>query len=117
MHAISAFLLLAVQVPATTQDSTLAASPIARIEVSPANPTMVAQDTLRITARALDASGAPVPNVRYRFTGSSGARFEARVDSTGLVRSGSTGTIPVTVVALVPGTRPVTRVVDVRMVP
>jgi hypothetical protein len=118
MH-VSVLFLLAVQVPATAQDSTLLlpASPIARIEVSPANPTMVAQDTLRLTARALDASGAPVPNVRYRFTGSSGARFEARVDSTGLVRSGSTGTIPVTVVALVPGTRPVTRVVDVRMVP
>src|SRR4029078_2455789 len=36
---------------------------------------------------------------------------------TGLVRSGSTGTIPVTVVALVPGTRPVTEVVEVKMVP
>jgi hypothetical protein len=117
MHAVSVLLLLAVQVP-TTQDSTLLPpSPIARIEVTPANPTMVAQDTLQLTARALDAAGAPVPNVRYRFTGSSGARFEGRVDSTGLVRSGSTGTIPVTVVALVPGTRPVTRVVDVRMVP
>jgi len=78
---------------------------------------MVAQDTLRLTAKAFDAAGAPVPNVRYRFVGSGGARFEARVDSTGLVRSGSTGTIPVTVVALVPGTRPVTRVVDVRMLP
>ena len=117
MHPVSALLLLAAQVPATSQDSALAASPIVRIEVTPANPTMVAQDTLRLTARALDASGAPVPNVRYRFTGSSGARFEARVDSTGLVRSGSTGTIPVTVVAFVPGTRPITRVVDVRMLP
>jgi uncharacterized protein YjdB len=39
------------------------------------------------------------------------------VDTTGLVRSGSTGTIPVTVVALVPGTRPVTEVVEVKMLP
>ena len=110
-------LLISLQVQPTTQESTLPASPIARLEVSPTNPTMVAQDTLRLTARALDASGAVVPDVRYRFVPSSSARFEGRVDSTGLVRSGSTGTIPVTVIALVPGTRPVTRVVEVRMLP
>jgi hypothetical protein len=92
-----------------------APSPIARLVVSPANPTMTAQDTLRLTAQALDASGAPVPNVRYRFVQSNSARFEGRVDTTGLVRSGSTGTIPVTVIAIVPGTRPVTQVVEVKM--
>ena len=78
---------------------------------------MMAQDTLRLTAQALDASGKPVENVRFRYIGSGGARFEGRVDTTGLVRSGSTGTIPVTVVALVPGTRPVTEVVEVKMLP
>jgi hypothetical protein len=78
---------------------------------------MVAQDTLRLTARAFDVAGAAAPGVRFRFVQSSGARFEGRVDTTGLVWSGSTGTIPVTVVALVPGTRPVTKVVEVRMLP
>ena len=116
MH-VALLLLLGTQTPATQEAPPLPASPIARLEVSPANPSMVAQDTLRLAAKAFDAAGAPVPNVRFRFVGSSGARFEARVDTTGLVRSGSTGTIPVTVVALVPGTRPVTRVVDVRMLP
>ena len=110
-------LLFSLQVQPTTQESTLPASPIARLEVTPTNPTMIAQDTLRLTARAFDASGAVVPDVRYRFVPSSSARFEGRVDSAGLVRSGSTGTIPVTVIALVPGTRPVTRVVEVRMLP
>jgi hypothetical protein len=119
MIAAPVLFLLAVQVQATPQDTTatLPASPIARLEVSPANPTMVAQDSLRLTARAFDVAGAVVPNVRFRFVQSSGARFEGRVDSTGLVQSGSTGTIPVTVVALVPGTRPVTKVVEVRMLP
>ena len=119
MIASPVLFLLAVQVQTTPRDTTatLSASPIARLDVSPANPTMIAQDTLRLTARALDAAGAAVPGVRFRFVQSSGARFEGRVDSTGLVRSGSTGTIPVTVVALVPGTRPVTKVVEVRMLP
>src|SRR4029450_5726336 len=85
--------------------------PIAKLVVTPAKPVMIAQDTLRLTAQALDASGRPVENVRYRYIASGGARFEGRVDTTGLVRSGSTGTIPVTVVALVPGTRPVSALV------
>jgi hypothetical protein len=102
------------QQPASPQ---VAPSPIAKLVVTPAKPTMVARDTLRLSAQALDASGKPVDNVRFRYIQSSGARFEGRVDTTGLVRSGSTGTIPVTVVALVPGTRPVTEVVEVKMLP
>ncbi|HEX5829477.1 MAG TPA: Ig-like domain-containing protein, partial [Gemmatimonadaceae bacterium] len=42
---------------------------------------------------------------------------EGTVDSTGLVQSGSTGTLPVAAIALVPGARPVIERVDVRMVP
>ena len=117
MHFAHLALLLSIQGQPPAQQPTLPPSPIARIVVSPANPTMIAQDTLRLTAQAFDATGAPVRDVRFRFVGSSGARFEGRVDTTGLVRSGSTGTIPVTVVGLVPGTRPVTHVVDVRMLP
>ena len=116
---MSVFTVLALAVlQAQTQDpqAGTAASPIARIVVTPAKPVMIARDTLQLSAQALDASGRPVPNVRYRYIGAGAARFEGRVDSTGLVRSGSTGTIPVTVVALVPGTRPVTHVVDVKMV-
>jgi len=108
---------LQAQSPAQQQAAQLPPSPIAKLVVTPAKPVMIAQDTLRLTAQALDASGRPVENVRYRYIGSGGARFEGRVDTTGLVRSGSTGTIPVTVVALVPGMRPVTEVVEVRMVP
>ena len=93
-----------------------AASPVARVVVTPAKPQMTAGDTLRLRAQALDASGQPVPNARIRYQADGGA-FEAEVDSVGLVRSGATGTIPVVVVATVPGTRPVVTRVDVRMVP
>ncbi len=86
-----------------------------RLVVTPANPRMVAKDTLRLSARLVDASGQPVPNARIRYFGA-GAGFEAAVDSTGLVTSGATGKFPVTISALVPGNRPVTARVEVQMV-
>jgi hypothetical protein len=91
-------------------------SPIQRIEVTPANPTVVAQDTLRLAARALDAQGAPVPNALVRFV-AAGGQFEGRVEESGLVRSGATGTLPVSVIASVAGTAPVVERIEVRMVP
>ncbi len=93
-----------------------AASPVARVVITPSKPEMVAGDTLRLRAQALDASGQPVPNARIRFQ-ADGGDFEAEVDSAGLVRSGATGTIPVVVVATVAGARPMVTRVDVRMVP
>ena len=110
-----AFALVAVfqQQPA----SSAPASPIARLVVQPASRTMIAGDTLRLRAHALDAAGAPVAGAIIRFQPSPSARFEGTVDSAGLVRSGSTGTIPITVAALVPGTRPVIERLEIRMVP
>ena len=68
---------LQAQTPAQQQAAAqLPPSPIAKLVVTPAKPAMIAQDTLRLTAQALDASGKPVDNVRFRYIGSSGARFE-----------------------------------------
>lgn len=104
--------LLAVLVQAPGQ----AAVPIARVEVSPGTRvTMPAGDTLRLRARALDAAGRPVPGATINFF-STNARFEAVVEQDGLVRAGSTGTVSVSVAAFVPGGRPVTETVQVRMV-
>ena len=86
-----------------------------RIIVTPTNPRMVAKDTLRLSARLVDAAGATIPNVRVRFFAGSGG-FEAHVDTTGLVTSGAVGKIPVVVSALVPGSRPITARVEVLMV-
>ncbi len=111
------FLLLAafqVQTPAPTQG--LPPSPISRIEVTPANPSMTARDTLRLRARALDAAGREVPNVTLRFVLAPGARFEGRVAADGLVSSGATGRLPISVIASVPGTAPVTTRIEVPMV-
>ena len=91
-------------------------SPVAQIRVTPAAPVIAAYDSLRLTAEALDAEGRPVAGARILFR-PAGGRFEGTVDSTGMVRSGTTGTLPVSVVAVVPGSRPALHRVEVRMVP
>ncbi|MDQ3555468.1 MAG: hypothetical protein M3409_01645, partial [Gemmatimonadota bacterium] len=91
-------------------------SPIARLVVEPANRTVVAGDSVQLRVRALDASGNPVPSVMVRFV-PAGGRFEGEVTPTGMVHSGSTGTIPVGITAVAAGTRPVTERVEIRMVP
>ena len=74
----------------------------AKLEITPANPVVIAEDTLRLRARVLDANGQPVPGTTIRFI-AAGGRFEGTIDADGLVRSGSTGTMPVTVVAQIVG--------------
>ena len=95
----------------------LAPSPIATLQVSPGTKvTMSAYDTLRLRTVALDAGGKLVDGVTYRYM-PAGGRFEGKVDTTGLVQSGSTGNLGVSVIATVPGTKPVVEKVDIRMVP
>ena len=93
--------------PPHAQAGRLAASPIATLQVTPGTKvTMSAYDTLRLRAVALDAAGKPVEGVTYKFM-PAGGRFEGKVDTTGLVQSGSTGNLGVSVIATVPGTKPV----------
>ena len=95
----------------------LAPSPIATLQVSPGTKVSItAGDTLRLRAVALDSSGKPVDGVTYRYM-AAGGRFEGKVDSTGLIESGSTGAMGVSVIASVAGTKPVVEKVDVRMLP
>jgi hypothetical protein len=94
----------------------LAPSPIARIEIATGSEvTLAAGDSLLIQARALDANGQPVPNAMIRYF-PAGGRFEGRVDSLGMIRSGSTGSLVVGVVGSVPGTKPFIERIRVRMV-
>lgn len=107
--------LLALQTPAPSATQ-LPASPVAKIVITPGtNVTMAAEDTLRLIASAVDASGKPVPEARITFFGQ-GARLEASVEPTGLVRSGSTGSFNVMATASVPGSRPVRELIKINMV-
>jgi hypothetical protein len=90
---------------------------VARVAVSPANPTVVAGDSLRLSAQALDAQGQPISGVRILFAAANMGSFEGSVDTSGLVRGGAMGNLPVTAVALVPGGRPVTQRIELRIVP
>ena len=105
--------LLALQQPAVAP----AAPEIARIIVTPVNRTMTAGDTLRLHAEARDPSNAVIPGVSFRYRLGAFARFEGTVDSLGLVTSGSTGTLPVTVTATLPGARPKFESVEIKALP
>src|SRR5882672_4633476 len=108
-----AFVLLALQQQPQVQN----APEIARIVVSPATRTMIAGDSMRLTAQAFDAANRVVPGVTFRYRLGSAARFEGRVDSLGLVTAGSTSTLPVTVTATLAGTRPKFEVLEIRALP
>ena len=114
---LESFALLAALQQAPPQAApALPPSPIARVVVTPARRAVTAGDTLRLHAEARDASGRPVPNATISFR-QAGAWFEGQVDSTGLVSAGATGTLPVSVIALVPGSRPAIERVEVTMLP
>jgi hypothetical protein len=89
-------------------------SRIARVEVTPAEVTLVSGDTLRLTAIAYDSAGKPIPDARIAFF-AAGGMFEGTVGSDGLVTAGATGTLPVSVVATVRGSRPSTKQFRVRI--
>src|SRR3954462_10353806 len=93
-----------------------AQAPATRLVVTPSQRTVVAGDSLQLRGQLLDASGQPVPGARIMFV-SAGGHFEGSVDSTGLVRSGAVGTIPVTAVALISGAKPVVERFEIAMVP
>jgi hypothetical protein len=115
---LSVVALLLLQQPPRPQAPSVAlpASPIAKLVITPGtNVTMAAQDTLRLVGVALDSAGKVVADARVTFVGQ-GAYFEARIDQSGLVQSGSTGSFTVLATAAVPGTRPVREVIKVNMV-
>jgi len=88
---------------------------VARLVVTPTHPEVMAGDSLRLTAQALDANGAPVPDAKITFKkeGLQGAD----VDDEGWFRAGARGTMQVVVSAIVPGAKPVIDQVTVRMLP
>ena len=90
-------------------------SRIARIIVSPVQKVVMAGDSLRLTAEARDANNNIIPDVQFRFS-ATGARFEGNISQTGLVTSGSTGTLPGAVVGIIPGEAPKTERFEVKMV-
>jgi len=88
---------------------------VARLVISPARPEVMAGDSLKLTAQALDASGNSVPDAKITFQnrGLQGAS----VDADGMFRAGARGTMEVVASAIVQGAKPVIQEVTVRMLP
>jgi len=99
---------------AQQQSSTTPAS-VARVEVTPARPQVAAGDSLKLSARALDAAGKPVPDVTIVFKPEGLAAAE--VDSTGMVRAGGVGEALVLVTAVAPGAKPMIQPIVVKLLP
>ncbi len=91
--------LIALQQPA-------AQSPVARIAITPSPAVVAAGDTLRLHGVAYDSAGRPIENAVIRWFRAPAARFEGRVDSSGLVNAGAVAVLPVRAVAMVPGSAP-----------
>src|SRR5213594_4858901 len=65
--------------------------PVVNVEITPAGGELQIGQTLKLSARALDAAGQPVANARVLwFVGSD----NGEVDSTGLVTAGYAGSLP-----------------------
>jgi hypothetical protein len=101
-HLLSFVSVLIAQQPAPTTAPAPQGQPIARVEVSPSAAAIKVGDTIRLTAVAYDSSGARLDSARVRWL-MSGGRFEGRVDSTGLVYAGATGTLNVAAETSLPG--------------
>jgi hypothetical protein len=92
-------------------------APAGRVVIEPANAKISIGDTLRLVAKAFDASGQPLRGATIQWF-QPGGRFEGRVDSTGLVSGGATGTIVATVVVRpADGGRPLTATAEVVVLP
>lgn len=70
-------------------------APVATVTVRPSEAAIEVGDSIRLSATARDSAGRPLSDVAIRWF-QSGGHFEGKVDSTGLVTSGATGTITVT---------------------
>src|SRR5437879_13129644 len=76
--------------------------PVARLEITPAAAAIEVGQQLRLTARAFDAAGQPVPRAQIEWFA---AGYESDVDSTGLVTGTYAGVARVAAVASIPGVR------------
>ena len=93
-----------------------AQAPAVRLVIQPTTRSVVAGDSTQFTAQAVDASGKPVPNAVVRFQ-ARGGQGEGQIDSSGKLIASSVGKMPISVVALIPGQRPVIEQLTILMQP
>ena len=87
-----------------------------RLVVAPPAPIVVAGDSLRFAGQVLGEDGKPVEGSRVRFT-IAGFSFEGSIDTSGMVRTGAVGKIPVSAIGVVPGRAPLVERFEIEVVP
>jgi len=96
--------------------STASAQAGPRLVITPSTRSVVAGDSVQFSAQLVDESGKPVPDSRVTWR-SAGFPFEGRIDSTGKFVAGAVGTLPIAVIGIVPGAKPVVQRLEIAMVP
>jgi hypothetical protein len=96
--------------------SSVSAQAAPRLVITPSSRTVVAGDSVQFAAQLVDESGKPVPDARVSWR-LAGFPFEGRIDSTGKFVAGAVGTLPIAVVAVVPGAKPIIQRLEIAMVP
>ncbi|HEY0351889.1 MAG TPA: Ig-like domain-containing protein, partial [Gemmatimonadales bacterium] len=96
LGALEDMMLYLLPLVAILQQQPASSSPPAglTVNVEPAEVAVEVGDTVRLRVTAQDSAGRPVSDLNVRWF-QSGGRFEGKVDSTGLVTGGSTGTLTV----------------------
>jgi hypothetical protein len=101
--------------PIAAQTSTTGQS-VTRLRITPAVRSVAVGDSLKLRVEALDARGNVVPGVTVRFT-PQGGRFQGSVDSTGMVRAGAPGTMPIAILVTSPNSSPYSEKIEVTLLP
>jgi plastocyanin len=90
---------------------------ISKVTIEPAEVALQVGDSVRLSATAHDAANRPVRDVTVRWF-QAGGQFEGRVDSLGMVRAGSVGTLTVSaLVAPKQGGSPTTAFARITILP
>ena len=89
---------------------------ITGLRITPSVRAVAVGDSLPLRVQALDARGNIIPNVTVRFT-AQGGRFQGSVDSSGVVRAGAPGTMPIAILVTSPGSTPYSEKIEVKLLP
>jgi hypothetical protein len=93
-----------------------ASQTVTRLRITPALREVAVGDSLHLRVEALDARGNVVPGVTVRFT-AQGGRFQGSVDSSGFVRAGAPGTMPIAILVTSPVGSPYSEKIEVKLLP
>src|SRR5829696_7707393 len=89
---------------------------VTRLRITPAVRAVAVGDSLKLRVEALDARGNVVPGVTVRFT-PQGGRFQASIDSSGVIRAGAPGTVPIAILVTSPNSAPYSEKIEVTLLP